>query len=390
MKHRLSLLIIALLIGNIQPSSHAVFGQTKHENTLEDKVGQMLLVGFRGTEISKKSSITYMLRELNLGGVVLFDFDMPSQSFPRNIVDPKQTQKLISDLQKFAKTPLLVAVDAEGGRVNRLKAKYGFLDIPSAQDMGKKTYQECLATYTTLAQQLHDLGFNLNLAPVVDLNLNPKNPVIGSLERSFSGDPQEVIACASAFIAAHREKKIITCLKHFPGHGSSQQDSHQGLVDVTRTYAASELQPYRDLIQENQTETIMTAHIINKNVDPKFPATLSQEYIQQLLREKMSFQGVVISDDMQMGAITEHYGFAEALILAINAGCDLIALANNAKTYDGTLPIRAHRIIVDAVKAGKISTQRIDEANKRLKRLKTKYGILRTLRTYPNNFPQIY
>ncbi|NOR14443.1 MAG: beta-N-acetylhexosaminidase [Candidatus Aminicenantes bacterium] len=365
------------MIGIIQPSSQEFSSQAEHENILEDKVGQMLLVGFRGTEINENSSIAPMLRELNLGGVVLFDFDVPSQSFPRNILDPKQTQKLIADLQRLAKTPLLVAVDAEGGRINRLKAKYGFLDIPSAQKMGRKTYQECLTIYRTLAQQLHDLGINVNLAPVVDLNLNPKNPVIGSLERSYSGKPQKVTECALAFIAAHREKKLITTLKHFPGHGSSQQDSHLGLVDVTRTYAAIELQPYRDLIQKNQAETVMTAHIMNRKIDPEFPATLSREYIQHLLRDKLSFQGVVISDDMQMGAITRHYGFAEALILAVNAGCDLIALANNAKTYDEILPIRAHRIIVDAVKAGKISIQRIDEAYERLEKLKKKYRILK-------------
>ncbi len=358
--------------------AHLVYpSQAEQKIALEDMVGQMLLVGFRGTDITENSSIVQMLYELNLGGVVLFDYDVPSQSFPRNILDPKQTQKLIADLQRSSKTPLLVAVDAEGGRINRLQAKYGFLDIPSAQEMGRKTYQECFTIYRTLAQQLHDLGFNLNLAPVVDLNLNPKNPVIGSLERSYSGKSQKVTECALAFIAAHREKKLITTLKHFPGHGSSQQDSHLGLVDVTRTYEAIELQPYRDLIQKNHAETVMTAHIMNRKIDPKFPATLSQEYIQHQLRDKLSFQGVVISDDMQMGAITEHYGFAEALILAINAGCDLIALANNAKTYDETLPIHAHRIIVAAVKTGRISIQRIDEAYERLKQLKTKYGILK-------------
>ena len=369
-------LIVCILLGILFLSSSVFSNSKTSDSILEDQVGQILLVGFRGTEITDNSPFAKMLYELNLGGVVLFDYDVPTQSFPRNILDAEQTQKLVADLQKSAKTPLLVAVDAEGGRINRLKKKYGFLQIPSAQEMGTKSYLECLNIYRTLAHQLQALGFNLNLAPVVDLNLNPQNPVIGSLERSFSEDPQRVAECASAFITAHRENNLITTLKHFPGHGSSREDSHLGLVDISRTYKSLELQPYRDLIQKNLVATIMTAHIMNRKIDPKFPATLSKEFIQSLLRDKLAFQGVVISDDMQMGAITENFGFAEALILAINAGCDLIALANNAKTYDDVLPLRAHQIIVEAVNTGNISRQRIEEANTRIKRLKTKYGIL--------------
>jgi len=369
-------LFVYMLPGILLLSSCVFANSSTTDSILKDQVGQMLLVGFRGTEIADNSPFAKMLYELNLGGVVLFDYDVPSQSFPRNILNAEQTQKLVADLQKSAKTRLLVAVDAEGGRIKRLKKKYGFLEIPSAQEMGTKSYTECLDIYRTLAQQLQALGFNLNLAPVVDLNLNPQNPVIGSLERSFSGEPQKVAECAAAFITAHREKKLITTLKHFPGHGSSREDSHLGLVDITRTYKAMELQPFRDLIQKNLVDTIMTAHIMKRKNDPKVPATLSEELIQSILRGKLEFPGVVISDDMQMGAITENYGFAEALILAINAGCDLIALANNAKSYDETLPLRAHGIIIDAVKTGKITRQRIEDANTRIKLLKTKYGIL--------------
>lgn len=346
------------------------------DTVLEDQVGQMLLVGFRGIRITPDSPIISILQELNLGGVVLFDYDVPSQSYPRNILNPPQTKKLIADLQSYARTPLLVAVDAEGGRINRLKSKYGFQEIPSAQVMGEKTYQDCLHIYGMLARQLSDLGFNLNLAPVVDVNLNPQNPVIGALERSFSSDPRITTVCAAAFIIAHREAGIITTLKHFPGHGSSQKDSHLGLVDVTRTFDETELVPYQDLIRKGLAETIMTAHIMNRHIDKDLPATLSTAFIQGILREKFAFKGVVISDDMQMGAITTHFGLAEALILAVNAGCDLIALANNARSYDERLPLRAHRIIVEAVKEGKISKQRIAEAYERLTTLKKRYGII--------------
>jgi beta-N-acetylhexosaminidase len=376
LKHRL-ILTVVLLLGSLIPAS-AVYPMSIEVTTeLEDKVGQMLLVGFRGTEITADSPMARMLSELNPGGVVLFDYDVPSQSYPRNILDPEQTKRLIADLQKSARTPLLIAVDAEGGRINRLKSKYGFLEIPSAQEMGRKTYQECLNTYRELAQQLSDLGINLNLAPVVDVNLNPQNPVIGSLERSYSGEAKEVTTCAAAFIAAHHDERVITTLKHFPGHGSSRKDSHLGLVDVTRTSDTVELAPYQDLIRKELAETIMTAHVMNRKVDRDYPATLSRIFIQDILRKKLGFKGVVISDDMQMGAITAHFGFPEALILAVNAGCDLIALANNAQSYDENLPVRAHRIILEAVRSGKIPRPRIDEAYERLLRLKRKYGIIK-------------
>jgi len=261
-------------------------------------------------------------------------------------------------------------VDAEGGLINRLKPKYGFLKIPTAAEMGRKEPEECLAVYIGLAGQLAELGINLNLAPVVDLNLNPDNPVIGRLKRSFGSQAADILPCLKAFVRAHHRKGVLTTLKHFPGHGSSTEDSHLDLVDVTDTYSRDELRPYRDLIGEGLADTVMTAHILHRNIDPDFPATLSPRFLQDILREELGFDGVIISDDMQMGAITEHYGFEEAVVQAVRAGCDIIAIANNSEAYNERAPYIAHRAILQAVREGALSEDRIQQSLMRIRALK--------------------
>ena len=164
------------------------------DDQLKEKIGQMIMIGFRGTEAPENSDISKIIKDVEIGGAVLFDYDVPSNTFPRNIVNYQQTKKLISDIQKYSNTPLFVAVDAEGGNVNRLKQKYGFLPIVSAEKMGQdKTLQTTYKESTELAGELKSLGFNMNLAPVVDLNINTKNSIIGALDRSFSSKPEEVI-----------------------------------------------------------------------------------------------------------------------------------------------------------------------------------------------------
>ncbi len=349
--------------------------ETEKDQALLKKIGQMLMIGFQGTEINQNSYISQAIQDLNLGGIILFDYDVPSKSSPRNILNPKQTKKLITDLQSFSKIPLFIAVDAEGGYVNRLKPKYGFIQVPSAQEMGNKNPQETKKISFALAEELAELGINLNFAPVVDVNVNPNNPVIGKIERSFSADPEKVVAHASNFIQGHHQKDIITALKHFPGHGSSETDSHKGMTDITQTYQEKELIPYQELISQEVVDMVMTAHIVNRDIDADYPATLSPLFIDKILRQELNFQGVVVSDDMQMGAITEHYGFAEAIILAIQAGCDMLIISNNNKIYDQTAPYRAQQIIFQAVQDKKIPLQRIEKSYQRIHSLKQKFNI---------------
>lgn len=341
------------------------------DEELKKQIGQMLVVGFRGTEAEENSYLEKAIKELNLGGLILFDYDLPSKSFPRNILNPEQTKNLIKNLKSFSSTPLLIAVDAEGGLINRLKEKYGFISVPSHQQLGEKDdVNETKKISSELAKELFELGFNVNFAPVIDLNINPENPIIGGLERSFSDDPQKVVNQAQAFIEGQHQYDIITSIKHFPGHGSSKQDSHKGMADVTETYQEEEIIPYQELIKNKVVDMVMTAHIVNKKIDPEYPATLSPFFIKEILREQLKFEGVVVSDDMQMAAIADNYGFGEALIKAINAGCDILIISNNNEIYDESAPYKARDIIFEAVKNGKISSERINQSFNRISKLK--------------------
>jgi len=220
---------------------------------------------------------------------------------------------------------------------------------------------------------LAEAGINLNLAPVVDLNANPDNPIIGKIERSFSADSNVVTNHAREVIKAHHKFSVLTTLKHFPGHSSSRDDSHWGFVDVTQSWTSAELEPYARIIAAGQCDAVMTAHIFNANLDSSFPATLSKPIITGILREQLKFDGVVISDDMQMKAIADHYGFDEAIHRAIDAGVDIIAIANNS-IFDENVAARAIAVIKQLVQDGKISPARIEQSCQRIMRLKVRAG----------------
>ena len=340
------------------------------EVSLDVKIGQMLMIGFRGLEVNAEDPIVRDIQDLYLGGVMLFDYDVLLQSPVRNIQSPEQVKALISSLQSFASLPLLVAIDQEGGKIRRLKEKFGFPPTVSHQYLG--TIDDSTVTHehaSAMAQTLSELGINVNLAPVVDLNVNPGNPVIGHLERSFSADPDVVIRNALEFIKAHHEQGVLCTLKHFPGHGSSTEDSHLGLVDITKTWSPIELKPYEEIVKAGQSDMIMTAHVFNANLDPDYPATLSKAVITGILREQLGYDGVVISDDMQMGAIDKQYGFETALRATIEAGVDIITIANNL-AYDENVVARSVALIKQWVEDGLISEERIDRSYRRIQRLK--------------------
>lgn len=344
--------------------------------SLEVKIGQMLIVGFRGLSVNNQSPIIRDIKQLHLGGVILFDYDLTLKSSRRNIKSPEQVKKLVEQLQAAAtQKPFFIAIDQEGGQIRRLKEKFGFPHTVSAQYFGKKN--DLALTYkhaTSIAQTLANLGINFNLAPVVDLNINPNNPVIGKLERSFSADPNIVTNHALEFIRAHNEHNIVCAIKHFPGHGSSTNDSHLGLVDVTNTWVEKELEPYRTLIQLDQANAIMTAHVFNRHYDPNYPATLSKRIITELLRTELQYNGVIVSDDMQMKAISNHYSFEYAIQVALEAGIDIIVIGNNLK-YEEDIAARTIAVIKQLIQEGKLSEERIDESYKRIQKLKR--GVIR-------------
>jgi len=334
--------------------------------TLDEMIGQMIMVGMRGADFEANPLLVEALRLGQAGGVILFEKNLSGDSTAVRLA------RLTGDFQRVARFPLLIAIDQEGGRVNRLKAKYGFPDSQTATWLGDMGSCDTTRHYAgQIAATLKMLGININFAPVVDLCSNPDNPIIARYGRCFSADPLVVADQATWYIDAHHAEGILTTLKHFPGHGSSTRDTHKEMTDVTSLWSPAELIPYDSLIARRRADAIMTAHIVNCNLDPLcLPATLSRSIITGLLRDSMGFNGVVITDDMLMHAITKHYGLEESIRLAILAGADILLYSNNiAGSWEHQASV-VHRIIKEMVASGKISEERIRESYQRVVNLK--------------------
>jgi beta-N-acetylhexosaminidase len=290
------------------------------------RLGELLMVGFHGTAGEDNADLERLLCQARVGTIALFG---------RNVVGAEQVARLSRWIVERAhactgRAPL-IAVDAEGGRVMRLGAAAGYTATLSHRELGESgdlalTELEALR----IGGRLREAGIVWNLAPVVDVGYNPANPVIVGTGRSFGVDPDRVTAHARAYLAGMRAAGMLTTLKHFPGHGSSFADSHLGFVDVTDTARPDvELAPYRTLIADGVVDSVMTAHVFNRRLDRRYPATLSRPTITALLRGEVGWNGVVVSDDLRMGAIEQHYGLDEAAVLALEAGVDILVIADD-------------------------------------------------------------
>lgn len=334
---------------------------------IDQMIGNLVILGFDGTKVTPAHPLTVQIQKYHLSGVILFDHG-------KNITNPRQLQQLTKDLQHFSSYPLLIAIDEEGGRVARLRKKNGFspvipspLYLAQTNDVNKTRFY-----YGQLASKLSKYRINCNLAPSVDLAVNPNNKVIVKNKRSFGDNPNIVTKHAAVFIEEMRKQSIITAIKHFPGHGSSNEDSHKGFVDVSKTWSVKELEPFQKLIEQDKADIIMTAHIYNKKLDANYPATLSYQTITELLREKLNYDGVIITDDLQMKAISDHYTLRETLQLAINAGNDLLLFTNQTEKK-----VTLEEIIREVkylIKTEKINIEKIYEANVRIEKLKSTFS----------------
>jgi len=329
---------------------------------LSAMIGQMIMVGFLGNN-EKDAGVIAARRQLAdgvIGGVVLF---------PENIGPPNKLKALTAYLRDARSNPVpFIAVDEEGGKVQRLDGRNGYRHFPSAASVGRNpsyaSPQAAERLYAKMAAQLAEVGFNMNLGPVVDLNLNPRNPVIGARDRSFSADPDVVTALATAFIEAHRRANIVTVAKHFPGHGSSTTDSHKTLADISKTWRPIEIEPYQRLAKAGLLDGVMIGHLYQ----PRFsdmegmPASLSAKAV-RALRDKswIDFDGVIISDDMEMGAVRDMFPPDELAVRAVNAGIDIV-MFSNIKSHDPELGLKIHTGLLKAVCDGRISRIRIEKA----------------------------
>lgn len=362
--------ILSLILTII--SAGMAYGQLPADSVLRRYAAQMLMVGFKGDSINDQSDAARYVRDLKVGAIVLFDVDLTGDATigSRNVTSTEQLETLTKKLQSYADYPLLIALDQEGGRVVRMKTQYGFRPIVSAKYLGETDNEDTTRFYGhRMGEDLHRYGVNINLAPVIDLD-NPQCPAIGKLDRSYGANPSQVVRHARWLIDEHHKQGVLCAVKHFPGHGSAISDSHWGFVDVTQTWNPAELIPFRKLINAGLVDLVMTAHIFNQKLDPDYPATLSRKTLDGLLRKKLGFDGVVVTDDMYMEGIINKYSIERALVLAINAGADLICVGNNINTgFDADRPFRLVDIIVAAVKRGEIPYARLLQSHNRLERL---------------------
>lgn len=365
--------LLPLAAGLIMGSSLlGCFSPNREEERLDVWIGQMLMVGFRGTDLDEEDPFLQTVRDLHLGGVVLFDYDVPSQTPVRNIVSSEQIRKLTAQLQASASTPLFIAIDQEGGKVARLKERHGFAPAPSQAELGRLDQEELTrSSARQVAELLASLGINLNFAPVLDLAVNPDNPVIAKLERSYGPEPDLVQRHARWTIEECHRAGVLCAVKHFPGHGASKDDSHLGLPDVTDLWSAVELQPYSSLIGEQLPDMVMIAHLYDAHWDQTYPATLSAAVVTGMLRQQLGFEGVVVSDDMQMGAIVQNYSLEEGIELAVKAGVDILLFGNNS-SYDSQIAHKASNILRQLVESKAISRDRIQQSYLRIFDLKEK------------------
>ncbi|GGN99906.1 glycoside hydrolase family 3 [Saccharibacillus kuerlensis] len=326
--------------------------------TLEEKIGQMVLAGLEGTSLRAEDK--KLIQDYGIGGVIFY---------ADNIQSAAQTKKFAASIKAAnpnKELPLLISVDQEGGRVARLK---GVEKIPTAAAVGRKNDTEYARSIgEQLGEQLKSQGFNLDYAPVLDVNSNPDNPVIG--DRSFGDSAAMVSKMGIAVMQGLESKKVIPVVKHFPGHGDTSVDSHISLPVVNKSLAELnklELIPFRKAINEG-ADVVMIAHILLPKLDQQFPSSMSKAVITDLLRSKLGFKGVVMTDDMTMGAIAKNYGIGESAVHSVQAGSDIILVAHGADNA-----IEAIEAITQAVKSGRISEQRIDESLTRIFALKSKY-----------------
>lgn len=352
--------------------------------SVEKMAGQMIITGFHGDGMGENpedfAAIKDQIQHGKIGGVILFDVDVSGllkqgmtiteakkQIFSSNIKNTDQVKQLNQQLQSIAPTTLLIAIDQEGGNIQRLKPEHGFAPIPSAKQLAMGDEKTTYDVAYDLGNRLSNLGINVDFAPLLDVDVNPESPAIGAKERSFSADPNTVTKFGAAFAKGLEDANIAYSFKHFPGHGSATNDTHDGLTDITNTYQQYELQPYKTLLKNASPYTmVMVAHVVNTNFDT-LPASLSKNTI-QMVRD-MGFNGVIVSDDMDMGAITTKYGTEKAIEMAINAGNDILVFGNNL-TFNRNRGSEVNETIVKLVKTGKIKKSRIRESYNRIRKMK--------------------
>ena len=340
-------------------------GLARQPAGLEQLVGRTLVLGFLGDQPDAPGAdlIEADLAAGRIGGVLFLRHNSRSRD------------GVLGLARRFrdASPDAWLSIDQEGGFVQRLTVDMGFTDIPTAVELAAMGPGAAAPIFEAAARELADAGFNLNLAPVADLQ-QAGNEVIGRWNRAFGTDPAVVAAWCGQFIDAMEAAGVACALKHFPGHGRSAGDSHDGFVDLTGTWSFEEVEPFARLIESDHAHLIMGGHLINRRLDPTgAPVTLSRPALHGFLRQVMRYDGAVITDDLDMGAIRDHYTREEAIVGSLAAGNDLLLISNSANA-DPDLPRRAVDWVGAAMERGDLSMERLQSANARIDQLKGRLG----------------
>lgn len=330
--------------------------------SIEEKIGQMLMFGFEDIQVNDETR--KLIDDYHVGGVILFK---------KNITGSQQLLDLNNQIKEINSghnnIPIFISVDEEGGLISRMPSE--IINLPDSKDIGDSHRSElAYQVGEAIGERVSSFGFNMTMAPVLDINSNPANPVIG--KRAF-GDNKEIVSeMGIEEMKGIQSQNIIPVVKHFPGHGDTDVDSHLGLPVVNHgleKVRQMELVPFQNAVNQ-QADMTMVAHLLLPEIDSKYPSSLSKNVITNILREELKFNGVVITDDMTMGAIIENYDIGEASIKAVQAGNDIVLVAHG---YENK--VKVVNSLINAVKDGTISEARIDESVERILHLKEKYSI---------------
>lgn len=333
----------------------------------------MVLVGFRGLTPHEAEPTLRQIRAGSIGAVVLYDVDAQSGE-RRNIASPQQLSKLVEAIKEAGQIPPLVTVDAEGGFFQKLRPRHGFAPTASAGDMGERNDLAFTRSNAgVIADMLVDAGIDMNLAPVVDF-LNVTASYYSLVRRTIAPDSALVIAHAREFVLTHRERGILTTLKHFPGMRGALTPYSPGLNEKIEDWSEEELEPFRVLIAEGLADAVLTTRVVYPQIDPGVPACLSKKIVGGMLRSDLGYDGVAISDPMEMQAVWDAFGFEAGTILAVNAGIDFVLLCqvSSIVPYCDDRVDEMIRVLSDAVARGDVAESRIDEACRRILTLKSR------------------
>jgi beta-N-acetylhexosaminidase len=334
---------------------------------LISEIGQLFVCGFPGTNLQNADTLKELVSSYRVGGLIFRS--------GINITDVRQFSNFIQDIKKYNQGletpagqshPLFLCADEEGGIVHFLKTRYGYqVSNRSASNVGASdSYSGSSRYYRALAAEFTGAGLNFNFAPSVDLTVNPENPVIVKLERSFSAEPRVVIRQARIFIRRFRRAGALSCIKHFPGHGSSKRDSHRHFTDITETHQDNELDVFYRL--RRRAPAIMVGHLFHRGYDSEFPATLSKKFV-SILRHDWRYRGLIVTDDIEMKALTDSYSVREIVRLAVLAGNDLIICGGPVMSR------KAIRTLYELVQSGEIPRERVAHSYRRITKYKKRY-----------------